>query len=97
MAVYRLQQRRLAQVTHHTLQLSFSRQVSHGKWPIGNFKWERNTVHGDDAANSKYGAHGNVIFSVPGRANMGIHSGRADTADGLGRKVRARCVAGALT
>lgn len=51
---------------------------SRGKWPDGTFSYERSTKHPDDGPNSPYGSHGNVIFTVPGRSDMGVHSGRAD-------------------
>ena len=58
---------------------------SGGRWPDGTFDYERHTTHPDDAPESGYGSNGNYIFTVPGRDNMGVHSGRADTPDGLGR------------
>lgn len=59
---------------------------SNGKWPNGMFLFERVTTHGDDGVDSAYGSYGNVIFTVAGRSNMGVHSGRASKADGAGRK-----------
>lgn len=58
---------------------------SGGRWPDGTYDYERHTEHSDDAPDSGYGSHGNYIFTVPGRNNMGVHSGRSDTPDGLGR------------
>ena len=56
-----------------------------GRWPDGTYGYERHTDHSDDAPDSSYGSHGNYIFTVPGRDWMGVHSGRSDTPDGLGR------------
>jgi hypothetical protein len=58
---------------------------SGGRWPNGVFDYERHTAHRDDSPDSAYGSNGNYIFTVPGRDNMGIHSGREDWPDGLGR------------
>ena len=77
----------------HTLTIGSQTFVAHnnvdskakGKWPNGTFSFERTTEHRDDAADSAYGTHGNVIFTVPGRTNMGVHSGRTAKADGRGR------------
>jgi hypothetical protein len=58
---------------------------SGGRWPDGTFDYERHTDHSNDAPDSSYGSHGNYIFTVPGRTNMGVHSGRSTTPDQLGR------------
>jgi len=58
---------------------------SRGRWPNGTFDYERHTSHPEDAPDSAYGSHGNYIFSVPGRQDMGIHSGHVGHRDGLGR------------
>ena len=60
---------------------------SGGRWPNGTFRYERHTAHGeeDDSPNGKYGSHGNYIFTVPSREDMGVHSGRVDRRDGAGR------------
>lgn len=52
--------------------------TSDGIWPDGTYKFERFTTHKNDTPNSPFGSFGNVIFTVPGRTDMGIHSGRAD-------------------
>jgi RHS repeat-associated protein len=59
---------------------------SNGPWPAGTYNYERSTTHKDDAKNSAYGSHGNFIFTVPGRTDMGIHSGREEKEDGRKRK-----------
>src|SRR5437762_7862898 len=58
---------------------------SGGRWPDGTFHYERHTTRPDDAPDSGYGSSGNHIFTVPDRPAMGVHSGRVDTPDGLGR------------
>jgi hypothetical protein len=58
---------------------------SGGRWPNGTFNYERHTTHPDDAPDSGYGSNGNHIFTVPDRSGMGVHSGRVETPDGLGR------------
>jgi hypothetical protein len=58
---------------------------SRGQWPNGTFDYERHTSHPEDAPDSAYGSHGNYIFTVPGRQDMGIHSGRVSHRDGQGR------------
>ena len=58
---------------------------SGGRWPDGTYHYERHTTHPDDAPDSGYGSHGNYIFAVPGRSDMGVHSGRAGQRDGAGR------------
>jgi RHS repeat-associated protein len=59
---------------------------SAGPWPPGVYPYERHTVHSDDGPDSQFGSNGNYIFTVPGRSDMGIHSGRRDTPDKLKRK-----------
>lgn len=59
---------------------------SKGPWPIGKFAFVETHKHSDDAPNSAYGSYGIFIFAVPDREGMGIHAGRQDVADGLGRK-----------
>jgi hypothetical protein len=58
---------------------------SGGRWPNGTFDYERHTAHPDDSTDSAYGSHGNYIFTVPGRDDMGVHSGRESVPDQLGR------------
>jgi RHS repeat-associated protein len=58
---------------------------SRGPWPGGIFPYERSTVHSADGPDSQYGSSGNIIFAVPNRSNMGIHSGRELSRDRAGR------------
>lgn len=60
--------------------------LSKGRWPLGKFAFIETHKHTDDAPNSAYGSYGILIFAVPEREGMGIHAGRLDVADGLGRK-----------
>ena len=55
-------------------------------FPIGthNFSW-RNPHASENTPNSAYGSSGIFIFNVPGREGLGVHSGRATTADQAGR------------
>lgn len=58
---------------------------SRGPWPPGTYPFERTTTHSDDGPSSQYGSNGNTIFTVPGRSNMGVHSGRDGSTDRAGR------------
>ncbi|WP_342133592.1 RHS repeat-associated core domain-containing protein [Hydrogenophaga sp. OTU3427] len=58
---------------------------SRGPWPPGTYPFERTTTHSDDGSSSQYGSNGNTIFTVPGRSNMGVHSGRDGSTDRAGR------------
>ncbi len=42
---------------------------------IGKYNYERRTTYSDDGTDSAYGSNGLFIFTVPGRMEMGIHSG----------------------
>ena len=67
---------------------------SKGIWPDGEYDIERYKTHPDDAPASPYGSHGIFIFIVPGRADMGVHSGREGVPDGRGRKGFLHCTMG---
>ena len=58
---------------------------SRGPWPDGTFNYSYHTTHPGDAPNSPYGSHGNDVFNVPGCVGCGVHSGRENTPDALGR------------
>ena len=60
-------------------------RASDGRWPDGEYHYERHTTHPDDAPDSRYGSNGNYIFTVPGRPDMGVHSGRLGWPDQVGR------------
>src|SRR5580765_7198318 len=57
---------------------------SKGPWPAGTFKFIGAIAHSElTDPESAYGEFGILIFDVPGRSGMGVHSGRRDIADGL--------------
>ena len=58
---------------------------SRGSWAPGTYDYSYHAIHSDDAPDSRYGSNGNYIFNVPGCIGCGIHSGRVDTPDALGR------------
>jgi hypothetical protein len=58
---------------------AYNNVVSTAKpWPNETFKFAYHKKHDDDAPNSAFGSHGNLVFDVTGRSGMGVHSGRAD-------------------
>jgi len=69
---------------------------SNGPWPEGSFTFDRYDPAAADGVNGAYGSHGILIFRVPGRTGMGIHSGRATTPDGLGRVGPQHCTLGCI-
>jgi len=63
-----------------------------GQWPYGYHK-----DHPEDpGADSAYGSYGIFVFTVPNRTGLGVHSGRADVPDGLGRKGPAHATNGCI-
>ena len=69
---------------------------SKGIWPDGEYDFERCKTHPDDAPDSAYGSSGIFIFTVPGREDMGVHSGRESVPDGLGRRGFLHCTMGCV-
>ena len=57
-------------------------------WQNGTYNFSHFKSHTDDFPDSSYGAHGIAVFdtAVLHRTGLGVHSGRANTPDGLGRK-----------
>ncbi|CCF97269.1 putative rhs-related protein (fragment) [Ralstonia solanacearum K60] len=53
--------------------------TSNGPWPNGTFPYNGSNPHPESGANGPYGSHGIIIFNVPGRTGMGLHSGRANS------------------
>jgi RHS repeat-associated protein len=49
---------------------------STGPWPSGTYPYSYYMSHPESGPNGPYGSHGNFVFEVPGRAGMGVHSGR---------------------
>ncbi|MCP1456107.1 RHS repeat-associated core domain-containing protein [Pseudomonas kilonensis] len=53
--------------------------TSNGPWPNGTYSYSGSNPHPESGANGPYGSHGIIIFNVPGRTGMGLHSGRANS------------------
>ena len=68
---------------------------SNGKWPNGTFTFAYFKAHNGDE-DSSYGTYGNIIFNVAGRSGMGIHGGRKNKKDGLGRSGPKYCTMGCI-
>ncbi len=69
---------------------------SHGPWPLGTFQFAWYDKAAADGPDGAYGSYGVLIFSVPGRSGMGVHSGRHTVADGAGRVGIAHCTMGCI-
>lgn len=67
-----------------------------GPWPAGTFKFSGWDRHPGDGPDSPFGTYGILIFVVPGRDGMGVHSGRARSPDQLGRVGISHCTFGCL-
>ncbi len=55
-------------------------------FPQGIHKFSHTKKHEDDAPGSAYGSFGIIVFNVPGRTGMGVHSGRVDAKNNPGPK-----------
>jgi hypothetical protein len=75
---------------------NFVDSKSEGPWPPGRYAFLAHNVHPDDAPDSAFGAQGILVFSVPGRTGMGVHSGRARIVDALGRVGICHCTLGCI-
>ncbi|SFQ19572.1 RHS repeat-associated core domain-containing protein [Ralstonia sp. NFACC01] len=53
--------------------------TSNGPWPNGVFPFSHSNPHPESGVNGPYGSHGILVFNVPGRSGMGLHSGRANS------------------
>ncbi|WP_460501630.1 RHS repeat-associated core domain-containing protein, partial [Dyella jejuensis] len=53
--------------------------TSNGPWPNGTYNRSGSRPHPESDVNGAYGSHGIIIFDVPNRTGMGLHSGRADS------------------
>lgn len=51
---------------------------SKGPWPVGQFPYDHHNYHPPNP-NGSFGSYGIFIFDVPGRSNMGVHSGQANS------------------
>jgi hypothetical protein len=67
-----------------------------GPWPLGTYAFAWYDRAAADGPNGAYGSYGALIFSVPGRSGLGIHSGRVDALDGLGRCGVLHCTEGCI-
>jgi hypothetical protein len=70
---------------------------SKGPWPIGTFAYQTYLAHAEVAdPDTEYGKFGILVFSVPNRSGMGVHSGRENIPDGLGRVGPQHCTLGCI-
>ena|SRR5690348_7505870 len=76
---------------------NFVDSSSKGPFPPGTFKvdaWQSHQAH--DGPDTVFGTQGVLLFLVPGRDGMGVHAGRQNSADGLGRKGPFHCTFGCI-
>ena len=73
-----------------------AQRSSRGPFPLGTYAFSWYSRHAGGTPNSRYGSYGNFIFDVPGRTGMGVHSGRATSTDGAGRKGTAYATNGCI-
>src|SRR5215472_12610536 len=69
---------------------------SKGIWPNGVYQFDHYRAHPGDPPNSEFGSHGIFVFDVPNREGMGVHSGRENVPDGLGRSGFRHCTMGCI-
>ena len=70
---------------------------SRGPWPDGTYAYAGYNAHAEVAdPESEYGSYGILYFSVPARIGMGVHSGRRNIPDGLGRYGPEHCTLGCI-
>jgi hypothetical protein len=67
-----------------------------GVFPVGTFKFEAWQNHPGDGPDSPFGSSGVATFLVAGRDGMGVHSGRENAPDALGRRGIAHCTFGCI-
>ena len=65
-------------------------------WPDGVYQFVQRVTHPGDGPDSPYGSYGGLLFDVPGRTGMEVHSGRASVPDGLGRVGAQHCTLGCI-
>lgn len=58
---------------------------SNGPFPPGTHTFSWHSPHSGSGPDSQFGSNGNFIFDVPNRTGLGVHSGRANSCDLLGR------------
>ena len=62
-----------------------AQSTSNGAFDAGTYTFSHRTEHAGSNAESGWGSNGVTVFNVVGRTGMGVHSGRATTADQAGR------------
>ncbi len=67
-----------------------------GHWPLGTFPFAWYDKDAADGPEGSFGSYGVLVFAVPGRTGMGVHSGRATTPDLLGRVGVEHCTLGCV-
>jgi uncharacterized protein YgiM (DUF1202 family) len=71
---------------------------SNGKWRDGiythDYTLDKTNVSTEEQR--IYGSVANIVFQYPGRSGMGIHSGRANDKDKLGRSGSEHCTMGCI-
>lgn len=65
-------------------------------WPAGTFPFAYWKAHPEDDDDGPYGPDGIAIFDVPGRVGLGIHAGRKNDPDRLGRQGREHATNGCI-
>lgn len=65
-------------------------------WPDGVYQFVQRVTHPGDGPDSPYGSYGGLLFTVPGRTGMEVHSGRETVPDGLDRCGPAHCTLGCI-
>jgi RHS repeat-associated protein len=56
---------------------NFTVSSSNGPWPNGTYSPSYYNAHPESGSTGAYGSHGIIVFGVPGRSGMGLHSGRS--------------------
>lgn len=71
-------------------------ESGHAPWPAGTFNFVQRVTHAGDGPESPYGSYGGLLFDVPGRIGLEIHSGRAHSRDLAGRSGIEHCTLGCI-
>jgi RHS repeat-associated protein len=56
---------------------NFTAQSSSRAWPDGTYSPSHYNAHPESGPTGPYGSNGIIVFNVPGRSGMGLHSGRS--------------------
>ena len=62
-----------------------AQRSSRGPFPIGTYSYSHHNLHPGNGPDGPYGSYGILVFDVPGRSGMGVHSGRSTRRDLAGR------------